>query len=385
MTLPLPEHTQNFVLQQGRLRKFSNFGLLFNKYIDWDWDKKDNDWEKKKNILAEILSSYVKNDTFLESYKNRQKALLENYKIQGYHVVCFTMVTDYRFISGLGGAHVLETGLTLHPLYGFPFLPASGVKGLARSYAEKIDDASDNERLEIFGSEDKDRVSDSNREGKVVFLDGIPTEFPEIEVDIMNPHYGDYYQGNKPPADYLNPTPITFLAVAPGKSFVFSLFSRDESLLGKSVKWLKGGLVELGAGGKTNVGYGYFKEVVSQSLQEHRETVVASKAEDDDLMARFNKLKLHCNPEKFLGFIKSVKMEEIPFLEKISLKDIKDAGSVVNIGIVGNLEKVEISPDVLKAIAGKMLEVIKPHKTWDDKKREKYKKLCLMAGIQQNS
>lgn len=379
MTHPLPENTRSFVLQQGKLRKFSNFGLLFNKYIDWD-----RNWKKKQDILNEILSSYTKNDSFLESYKNRQKMLLENYKTRGYHVECFTMATDYRFISGLGGAHVLETGLTLHPLYGFPFLPASGVKGLARSYAEKVDDASSIEMLEVFGSEDKDRLSDSNREGRVVFLDGIPAEFPEIEVDIMNPHYGDYYQGNKPPADYLDPNPITFLAVAPGKAFMFSLFSRDESLIEKSVKWLKSGLIELGAGGKTNVGYGYFKEVVSQGLQEQRETVVASK-EADDLMTRFNKLKLQCNPEKFLGFIKSIGMEEIPFLEKISLKDIKDVGSVVNIGIVESMEKVEISHDVLRAIVGKMLEVIKPHKTWDDKKRERYKKLCLMAGIQQTS
>lgn len=383
MTHPLPENTRSFVLQQGKLRKFSNFGLLFNKYIDWG-----TNWEKKKNILDEILSSYTKNDSFLGSYKNRQEALLENYETRGYHVECFTMATDYRFISGLGGAHVLETGLTLHPLYGFPFLPASGVKGLARFYAEKVDEASDEELLEVFGSEDKDRVSDSNREGRVVFLDGIPAEFPEIEVDIMNPHYGDYYSGKKdskdrpiPPADYLNPTPITFLAVASGKSFMFSLFSRDESLLGKSIKWLKGGLIELGAGGKTNVGYGYFKEVLSQDLQEQRETVVASK--DDDLMARFNKLKLQYNPEKFLSFIKSVKAEEISSLKNISFKDI--GSGVMNITIADTLEKIEISPDVLKAIAGKMLEVIKPHKKWDDKKHEKYKKLCLMAGDQHNS
>ncbi|OOP55641.1 MAG: type III-B CRISPR module RAMP protein Cmr6 [Candidatus Brocadia carolinensis] len=378
MALPLPEDTQDVVLQQGRLKKISNFGLRINKYIDWNAN-----WEKKKDIHHEILSSNTKNDSLLESYKNRQKALLANYKKLGYHIECFTMTTDYRFISGLGGAHVLETGLTLHPLYGFPFLPASGIKGLARSYAEKIDDALNDERLETFGSEDKDRVSDSNREGKVVFLDGIPTEFPEIEVDIMNPHYGDYYQGNKPPADYLSPNPITFLAVAPDQKFLFSLFSKEKSLLAKSVRWLKGGLIELGAGGKTNVGYGYFKEVVSQGLQEHRKTVVASKEENDDLMARFNKLKLQCNPEKFLGFIKSIEMGEIPLLGNISFKDM--GSGVINIAIVEDLEKLEVSSDVLKAVAGKMLEVIKPHKKWDDKKHERYKKLCLMAGIQQNS
>ncbi|MDR4506852.1 MAG: type III-B CRISPR module RAMP protein Cmr6 [Candidatus Brocadiaceae bacterium] len=382
MAIPLPENTRSFVLPHGKLRKFSNFGLLFNKYVDWD-----RNWEKKKNIHREILDSYLIKEpileSYLESYKNRHKALLENYKERGYYIECFTMSTDYRFISGLGGAHVLETGLTLHHLYGFPFLPASSAKGLARAYAENIGDAVHSELLEVFGSEDKGMVSDSNREGKVVFLDGIPDKFPEIEVDIMNPHYGDYYQGNKPPADYLNPTPIFFLAVAPGKAFIFSLFSTDKSLLEKSVKWLKGGLTELGAGGKTNVGYGYFNEVVSLGIKEHSKAVIPPVA-DDNLMARFNKLKSHCNPEKFIGFMKSVKDGEISALNDISFKDI-DKGAM-NISLVDGIEKekAEISADVMKTVAKKMLEVIKPGKKWDDKKHEKYKKLCSMAGVQQN-
>jgi len=100
-------------------------------------------------------------------------------------------------------------------------------------------------------------------------------------------------------------------------------------------------------------------------------------------MARFNKLKLHCNPGKFLSFIKDIKAEEISILKNISFKEI--GSGVINISRVDDLEKVEITPDVLKAIAGKMLEVIKPDKKWDDKKHERYKKLCLMAGVQQNS
>ncbi len=125
---------------------------------------------------------------------------------------------------------------------------------------------------------------------------------------------------------------------------------------------------------------GDFKENVSQDLQEHSVTVI-SPQKADDLMTRFNKLKLHCNPEKFLNFIKSVKMEEISSLKNISFEGM---GSVVNIGIVESLEKIEVSPGVLKAIAEKVSKVIKPQKTWDDKKHEKFKKLCSMAGVQQN-
>lgn len=124
------------------------------------------------------------------------------------------------------------------------------------------------------------------------------------------------------------------------------------------------------------------KENVSQDLQKHSASVVSSQ-KADDLATRFDKLKLHCNPEKFLGFIKDIKAEEIPVLKNISFREI--GSGVVNISIIDDLEKIEVTPDVLKVIAGKMLEVIKPHKKWDDKKHERYKKLCSMAGVQENS
>jgi len=54
--------------------------------------------------------------------------------------------------------------------------------------------------------------------------------------------------------------------------------------------------------------------------------------------------------------------------------------SAVNIGLVPTLEETEVSPEVLKIIAEKMLEVITPKKKWDDKKKVKYRKLLSMAG-----
>lgn len=380
MNLPLPKDTSSVVSKQDKIKTISNFGLLFNKYIDWDvtQEKGLKKWEKKKKNEAEIVRSFSKQDAskILDSMIKRLEALIEDYKAQGYQAKTFTMTTDYRLIIGLGGAHVLETGLTLHPLYGFPYLPASGVKGLARAYAELIADTPAEELKEVFGSENKDKVLETNREGKVVFLDGFPTKFPEIELDIMNPHYGDYYQGDKPPADYLSPNPITFLSVAPGQEFSFLMFSKDLSLLEKGEQWLKGGLTELGAGGKTNVGYGYFEETESKTSQDQKPGDVETQ-KDNDLMTRFNKLKAHCNPEKFIDFIKSIRIEEISSLKNISFRGME---SVVNIGMVQSLEQIEVSPDVLKVIAGKVIEVIKPHKKWDDKKHEKYKKLRLMAG-----
>jgi CRISPR/Cas system CMR subunit Cmr6 (Cas7 group RAMP superfamily) len=28
-------------------------------------------------------------------------------------------------------------------------------------------------------------------------MDGLPTTFPKLDLDIMNPHYSDYYSGKK--------------------------------------------------------------------------------------------------------------------------------------------------------------------------------------------
>lgn len=266
MKLPLPDETRNyFGNDKNRVLKISNLGLLFNKYV-YSWQ---NGWqmeEKNSREFRDDISKIPFDKKYPVSVYSRQKAIIQGLQGSGWHVEVLELVTNSRLIIGLGGTSVIETGITLHPLYGFPYLPASGLKGLARAYAEIGCDAEGQELLDVFGSEDKARHSDNNRQGEVFFMDGLPTSFPKLELDIMNPHYSRYYQGEKdskgnpmPPADYLNPVPVTFLAVAPGQTFSFCLYSREKALAEKAKEWLIGGLTDLGAGGKTNVGYGYFK------------------------------------------------------------------------------------------------------------------------------
>ena len=277
MKLPLPFDTQSVLKDNNMLLKTSNLGLLFNKYVsvwsnDWTTEVKRN--KEKVNLKAEFLEK-IKQETFyliqtktsVESLYKRQQVMMNDLKDSGWYVELFELITDTRLIIGLGGTSVIETGMTLHPLYGFPYLSASGLKGLARAYAEIGCDAPKEELFEVFGSEDKDpRYATNNQQGKVFFMDGLPTSFPKLELDIMNTHYSEYYQGSKPPADYLSPVPVTFLTVAPGQTFSFAVFSRDGGCAVKAKDWLMGGLTELGLGGKTNVGYGYFKVDTSQSI-----------------------------------------------------------------------------------------------------------------------
>ena len=41
---------------------------------------------------------------------------------------------DWRLAIGLGSGSVFETSISLHHVYGFPYIPASAVKGALRSY-----------------------------------------------------------------------------------------------------------------------------------------------------------------------------------------------------------------------------------------------------------
>jgi CRISPR-associated protein Cmr6 len=376
MKFPLPIDT-GIVLEKN-LSKVTNLGLLFNKYVNsWpaDWQMKEEDSKKFREFIADIKF----NRECILSVLNRRQAMNKCLKNSGWYVESFIAATDSRLIIGLGGTSVIETGMTLHPLYGFPYLPGSGLKGLARAFAEIGFGAQKEELFEVFGSEDKDpRHAANNRQGKVFFMDALPTSFPKLELDIMNPHYSDYYKGDKPPADYLSPIPITFLAVAAKQEFYFNVYSKDKELAEKARQWLEGGLVELGAGGKTNVGYGYFK--ISSPIGSPTVSVITNSQEATNQVEKIDlikaKLKSIKNPKMFDEFIKEIKSEDIPHLTALSFKGME---SVINIGLVPVLENAGIPKDVKRIVAQKMLEVCKePDKKYVEK-QGKYKKLKLLA------
>jgi CRISPR-associated protein Cmr6 len=206
----------------------------------------------------------------------------------------FALKTDWRFIAGLGRKGSLEVGFTFHR-YGFPILPGSSVKGIARAWslislAALLDAKNMNDLDKILNLDDEKEFSEAfsksysqasaqdralvlafrtlfgttGAAGGAVFFDAIPRQMPKLELDIMNPHYPKYYQGNEPPTDSQNPIPVYFLTVAPSTEFRFAVGWRgvwnDEArrLRALAQDWLIKGLTELGAGAKTSAGYGYF-------------------------------------------------------------------------------------------------------------------------------
>ena len=256
----LPKEVRN-----SRIWDVDNFYLKFHKYAAYQKFGNGKEKEFKLFFRDNEITHKIKFDF------TQQKALIQQANKDQYqsaallhgedNVATTDLKIDWRLVVGLGGASVYETSITLHHLYGFPYIPASGVKGMVNAYVHtQITDYEEKDKNDIFGSE--------KEAGKIIFYDALPTEAPTIKPDVMNPHYTPYYQPKNTteyPADYHKPVPVNFLTVT-DTTFRFTIgvckgkrIEEEErkDLLKKAYQWLKGALEEQGIGAKTTVGYGY--------------------------------------------------------------------------------------------------------------------------------
>ena len=125
--------------------------------------------------------------------------------------------------------------------------------------------------------------------GALMFWDVIPKPAGDtLRVEIMTPHYGDYYQGSTTPHDSGQPNPIPFLAIPPGSSFTFHV-QCNPALLPKTLRDSWQILLEsafrhafewLGFGAKTAVGYGQFPIDALEKAKAEREAAVQRRQEE---------------------------------------------------------------------------------------------------------
>jgi CRISPR-associated protein Cmr6 len=118
-------------------------------------------------------------------------------------------------------------------------------------------------------SSDGGRLDALGNRGALMFSDVFPLmPNSQMGVDILSPHYGDYYQKGGTPNDAGSPVPAMFLTVPEKSEFLFSV-QRDPSLLPASLQetWIEKteALFQyafdwLGFGAKTAVGYGVMEE-----------------------------------------------------------------------------------------------------------------------------
>ena len=254
----LPPGTVN-QLTEGAIEQCQNLGLLLDRYVP---AAVLGDNEKKNSWLDNITkSNHVQSELARSAYLRWERLT------RTLATVHFKATTDWRMVVGLGGETVLETDLTLHHLYGIPYIPASALKGLTRSYVTGEVDGYIGEKI---GREYKDQESilrifgSQEQAGTVIFFDAFPLNGEvKFALDIMNPHYPNYYRDRStPPTNDQKPSPITFLTVA-ATTFAFALAPRRSSKQDRDdvnlvSTWLQAALANYGVGGKTSAGYGYF-------------------------------------------------------------------------------------------------------------------------------
>lgn len=263
---------------ENKTQNTDNLYLLYNRFNllhREEHNSRDYSTEDKSQFIKRFIERANSTNSYLAEYKTRFEKNFIRYSKRK----CFKMKTHWRLVVGLGNENTLETSISLHPLYGFPYIPSSAVKGLARAAALFLENlaVSENDKKlnknakiddiakKIFGTEEEENTikkifGTEEAAGNTIFFDALPEKSINIfETDIMNVHYDEYYldteNPTKPPADWYSPNPIKFVTIKPDTEFTFYIAGEDSC---SAEKWLKAGLTDIGVGGKTSSGYGYF-------------------------------------------------------------------------------------------------------------------------------
>lgn len=235
--------------------------------------------QKAQRQAIEDVCGAARAEALLNDLSSRRAKLLESLAARRFQAETTGPLTLHLArASGMENA-----GIHLHPVYGFVCLPGSGLKGMARAWAETVwledqdDRAAAWDRIRaVFGrtpATDAGKPwrpgaaapADGSRAGAVVFHDAWPTAWPRLEADIVNNHHTEYYKGADEPGDWEGPIPVYFLAVSADATFDFAVSPRlaandaESRLTDLAIEWLRGALAHEGAGAKTNAGYGRFR------------------------------------------------------------------------------------------------------------------------------
>lgn len=298
------DSAKSLLTVQGALpfSRLESLPLRMTKFINVDLgDSRDEESLQLRELkeIVQIADTWRKMPSVTKGRKSLEDFLNKSSEKQETHLLKNRMMVNHA------GGIPENSGVAMHPLYGFPIIPGSALKGIARHHAwaewqkmaredgmdtgnlitlaetiarvfgfptgdakpRDAKKASDRPYLDDFIQEklDKDKIGD--HEGCIDFLMGIPANDEwHLVVDMLNPHGGN---------DYTEPVPTFFLAVAAGVDFLFylkanSLASGDlkQSDLEFAARHLREGLYENGAGAKGAAGYGHFGLTSSELLQD---------------------------------------------------------------------------------------------------------------------
>ncbi|HPD81388.1 MAG TPA: type III-B CRISPR module RAMP protein Cmr6 [Spirochaetales bacterium] len=306
-----------------------NFSLWFNKCtpivvsekekeLYHTYDYKGNTFDALNHYIEMYNGFSATSKEKLELLHKNLQAYLLSFPEQDYEVIELKATTKTPLITGIGQTHPNEVSMVFDYMLGIPYIPASSIKGLLRFTTVKKEI---NDNIKKYNNVKEGKIDDESiaeiqyyfggqsNEGSVVFLDAYPQNIPNLHIDIMNPHYGEYYQDAKPPADYLEPTPKKFLTVAPNTIFIFRVIINKHKKNYENIKQiiktiLEQALTKEGIGAKTALGYGIFtvdknnfsnleneRQKKAQLEQQEAERIkLESMSELDKLIMQINRL-----------------------------------------------------------------------------------------------
>ena len=313
----LPNDTKKII----DITRCENNLLYLNRFVEWEASKKNAGKMEPSNDFLEKMETKSFSDIVSGYSFKRHKNLIKRLECTHY-LKEHSFTVDWRMVVGLGAENVHKTSMTLHHIYGIPYIPGSALKGIARDAAvADFCSETENEKPDVMDAlismPDFNETNKKKREkeinkcgkvkrqngkfvepekstidkiiqgwpnfekarkvfggqkqaGKIIFFDAFPEKNVSIKLDIMNPHYPKYYSGDEAPTDWQNPNPIKFLTVE-NTSFNFALalnkketdrnrnkIDSDPAMLDVAEKWLRKALEEHGVGAKTSIGYEYF-------------------------------------------------------------------------------------------------------------------------------
>ncbi|HZW35165.1 MAG TPA: type III-B CRISPR module RAMP protein Cmr6 [Isosphaeraceae bacterium] len=247
---PLPRDTSDALLAEGQCE---NLGLLMERYLAFGDNRGHLQLLRELTDRRALVPDYQGQHELIAACDARWQRTAEELG-----AITFSARPHWRVIIGKGTNDLLEVGIALHPVFGFPIVPASALKGVSRAYAQWVLEAPEEELDRLLGKAEEH----GQLRGDLLFLEGSPAGPPVVERDVINPAFGAYYRDAKtPPACYLSPSPIFFLAVGARSRYRFGVasLSGNQEAAERGVQWLQGALTELGVGAKSAAGYGYWE------------------------------------------------------------------------------------------------------------------------------
>ena len=116
-----------------QFNQIDNFALRYRQFLKIDTPG-NNDPKYKINFQRSANHLEDSSQELVKMLKERQTQQLVQFVKQGIKLYCVDATVDWRLIVGLGSENVQETNMTLHHIYGIPYIPGSAVKGVLRHW-----------------------------------------------------------------------------------------------------------------------------------------------------------------------------------------------------------------------------------------------------------